>query len=69
MVDNASLVSMRDSFSQTRVASVYGKSYKCRDRVDLQRNYIVLLDDTRLQAVFQIKELENKYCNEEKYYI
>lgn len=46
-----------------------GKVTNDRDRVDLQRNYIVLLDDTRLQAVFQIKELENKYCNEEKYYI
>ena len=66
MVDNASLVSMRDSFSQTRLQVYTGKVTNDRDRVDLQRNDIVLLDDTRLQAVFQIKELENTYCNEEK---
>ena len=46
-----------------------GKVTNDGDRVDLKRNYIVLLDDTRLQAVFQIKELKNKICNEEKYYI
>ena len=46
-----------------------GKVTNDRDRVNLQRNYIVLLDDPRLQAVFQIKELKNKFCSEEKYYI